>query len=86
MDPIRLEHPLVLLCEGAADQNFFRKMIEKRTGYPPFSFLDPYKYYGVTNFEKMLSAIQGDQKGFSRLKGILILADSAGRGNFSGQG
>ena len=78
MDPIRLKHPLVLLCEGAADQNFFRRLIERRTGYPPFNFLEPRDHHGVTAFGSMLRAIQGDQKGFSRLRGVLILADSAG--------
>ncbi|MGC9261039.1 MAG: DUF3226 domain-containing protein [Phycisphaerae bacterium] len=77
MDLIRLEHPLILLCEGAADQNFFKEMIEKRAGYPHFNYLNPTEHYGATNFEAMLKAIQGDQKSFSRLKGILILADSA---------
>ncbi len=65
-----------LLCEGAADQNFFKALSEKR-GLPKFDYLDPSKHYGVTNFKTMLMAIQGNIKSFSTLNGVLILADSA---------
>ncbi len=76
-NPILLEHQFTLLCEGAADQNFFLKLLEMRGGYPPFNCLDPKEHHGATNFNNMLKAIQGDQKSFSRQKGVLILADSA---------
>ncbi len=76
-EPIRQEHQFTLLCEGAADQNFVKALLKRRSGYPDFNFLDPKEHYGATNFEKMLTAIQGDQKSFSRLKGVLIIADSA---------
>lgn len=77
IDPIPQNHHFTLLCEGAADQSFFKIMLEKRGGYPPFNYLNPKEHYGATNFDKMLQAIQGDLKSFTHLKGVLILADSA---------
>ena len=76
-DTILLEHRFTLLCEGAADQNFVRELLKKRGSYPEFNFLDPKEHYSVSNFGRMLGQIQGDLKSFSRLKGVLIIADSA---------
>ena len=76
-DTILLEHRFTLLCEGAADQNFVKELLKKRGGLPEFNFLDPQKYYSASKFGEMLNAIQGDLKSFSRLKGVLIIADSA---------
>ena len=76
-DPISLKHEFTLLGEGAADQNFVKELLKKRGGFPEFNFLDPQKYFSVSNFGKMLNAIQGDLKSFSRQKGVLIIADSA---------
>ncbi len=38
--------------------------------------LPPKDAYGVTNVGRMLLALKGDRSGFSKLKGILIVADS----------
>ena len=76
-NPSEQKHQFQLLCEGATDWNFFENLLEKRGGYPSFNRLDSKEHYGATNFDKMLNSIQGNQISFTRLKGILILADSA---------
>lgn len=75
---LELSNEVVLICEGSADKNFFRKLIEKRAGLPQFDipFPTPEKG-GVNAFEHWLRAIRGDQHGFSKLKGVLLVADSA---------
>jgi hypothetical protein len=74
--PVELKEELVLLCEGPADQNCFRKLLEKRQDIPRFSMLDPKQHWGVSGFERSLTAIKGDRHAFLRLKGVLIVADS----------
>src|SRR5216683_5691835 len=74
--PVTLTHELTILCEGAADQNFLRKMVETRALFPPFNFLPTKEFYGSTNFGKMLLALKGDSHAFSRMKGVLVVADS----------
>ena len=74
---VRLEHDVVLLCEGQADQNFLRKLTEKRGGFPEFDTLPPTaEHSGATNFGRMLQALRGDRIGFSRIKRVVIVADS----------
>jgi hypothetical protein len=76
--PIELKEELVLLCEGEADKNFFRKLIQKREGLPRFDIPFPFENLGGKDaFAKMLRAIRGDRHGFARIRGLLIVADSA---------
>ena len=76
--PIELKHELVLLCEGLADQKFFRALMTVRKDFPPFDMLEPNnELSGAGGFQKMLVAIRGDRKGFSRIKGVLVVVDSA---------
>jgi hypothetical protein len=76
--PLQLREEFVLLCEGSADQEFFRKLIEKRPGLPKFDLPFPTaKLHGNRAFEGMLDAVRGDLIGFPRIKGVLITADSA---------
>ena len=75
--PLKLEAELVLLCEGKADQEFFRKLMEKRSGFPKFDMPFPTdKLHGNGAFGGMLETIRGDMIGFPRIKGVLIVADS----------
>jgi hypothetical protein len=74
---VKLEAELVLLCEGEADRQFFRKFSEKRAGLPSFDIPFPTdRLHGNTAFGDMLVAIRGDRVSFRRIKGILIIADS----------
>jgi hypothetical protein len=74
--PLTIEHDIVILCEGPADQNFIKKLIEVRGGFAPIDFLPPDQFYGHTNFDRMLIALKGTGLSFTRIKGILIVADS----------
>lgn len=74
--PVELRHEHVILCEGLADQNFLRKMQEHRAGIPAFDMLPPNEHHGSGNFGRMLLALRGDRVGFTRLRGVLIVADS----------
>jgi hypothetical protein len=74
--PIELKEELLLLCEGLADQNCFRKLLERAQDIPRFSMLDPKEHHTVSGFEQSLTAIKGNKLAFSRLKGVLIVADS----------
>lgn len=76
--PIELKENLVLLCEGDADKNFFRKLVQKRDQLPKFDIPFPFENLGGKDaFAKMLRAIRGDRHGFARVRGVLIVADSA---------
>lgn len=75
---MELKEKLVVLSEGLADKNFLTTLMNKRKGYPAFDA--PYpdtKLHGSSAFQKMLSAIRGDQKSFTQVRGVLIVADSA---------
>lgn len=75
-----LSKEVIIICEGAADKNFFRKLIEKRSGLPQFDIPFPMQgkdLGGVNAFKHWLEAIRGDRRGFSKLKGVLLVADSA---------
>jgi hypothetical protein len=75
--PLRLEAELVLLCEGEADRQFFRKLVEKRSGFPKFDIPFPNgQLYGNSAFGRMLEAIRGNKIAFARIRGVLIVADS----------
>jgi hypothetical protein len=75
--PLKLEAELVLLCEGKADRQFFRKFLEKRSRLAKFDIPFPTeKLHGSGAFAGMLQAIRGDRVGFARVKGVLIVADS----------
>lgn len=75
--PVRLEAELILLCEGEADRQFFRKLTEKRGGFPKFDI--PFPNDGLAGsgaFSTMLTAIRGNRINFPRIRGVLIMADS----------
>jgi hypothetical protein len=75
--PLTLKSEFVLLCEGGADRQFFRKLTEKRAGLAKFDFPFPTdKLHGNGAFGGMLMALRGDRVGFARLKGVLVVADS----------
>jgi hypothetical protein len=75
--PLLLTEELVLCCEGDADRQFIRKMIEKRAGLPNFDMPFPTeRLYGNRAFGGMLEAIRGNRVHFPRIKGVLIVADS----------
>ena len=77
---LELSKEVLIICEGTADKNFFRKLIEKRSGLPQFDIPFPLPSKdlgGVSAFEHWLKAIRGDRHGFSKLKGVLLVADSA---------
>jgi hypothetical protein len=74
--PIELKHEVTILCEGTADQNFIKKLIEARGGFPPVDFLPPNEFHGSANFGTMLLALTGAGHAFTRIKGVLIVADS----------
>jgi hypothetical protein len=81
-----LERDIVLLCEGYADQAFFRTLLKQRNTIPKFDvpfpearkdlFNETEPLHGKGSFGKMLKALRGDARSYSRLKGILIVADS----------
>jgi hypothetical protein len=72
-----LKEELVLCCEGEADQRFIRKLIDNR-GLRSFDMPFPTKQlHGNKAFGGMLEAIRGDKANFPRIKGVLIVADSA---------
>lgn len=74
---MELNEALVVLSEGEADKKFLTAMMKSRPGYPAFDAPFPNElHHGNTSFGKMLSAIQGDPRGFSRVRGVLIVADS----------
>jgi hypothetical protein len=75
-DILELKEELVFLCEGKADQNFLRKLTKKRDGFPEFDTLDPDKFYSNNQFDRMLTALKGNAIAFSKIKGVLIVADS----------
>ncbi|ACX95780.1 DUF3226 domain-containing protein [Halothiobacillus neapolitanus] len=77
---MEIKNEVVIICEGAADRNFFRKLIEKRKELPGIDvpFPVPGKDLGGINaFQHWLKAIRGDRHAFSRIKGVLLVADSA---------
>lgn len=76
---VELKNEVIIICEGKADVNFFKKLIEKRSGLPKFDILPTPtdQRGGVDAFEHWLKAIRGDRHGFSKLKGVLLVADSA---------
>jgi hypothetical protein len=71
-----ITNEVIILCEGAADQSFIKKLIALPGGFPPIDFLPPEIYYGRDRFDQMLSALKGTGVSFSRIKGVLIIADS----------
>jgi hypothetical protein len=84
--PFALKHEVVILCEGRADKAFFKKLITKRN-MPGFDVpfpedtdeLDGGKkpLGGVGAFADMLRALRANPETFARLKGVLLVADSA---------
>lgn len=77
---MKLEADFVLLCEGDADRQFFRKITERRAGLPRFDLPFPTdRLHGSGAFGGMLRALRGDRVGFARVQGILIMADSTDR-------
>jgi|HubBroStandDraft_1064217.scaffolds.fasta_scaffold339752_2 hypothetical protein len=75
--PFTLRHEVVILCEGAADQNFLKALMAQRGGFPPVDFIPPSEgISGRTGFGPGLRALVGSGVPFARLKGVLCIADS----------
>lgn len=73
-----LKEELVLLSEGDADKEFLRAIITTKGSFPGFDFPFPNKrFHGRNAFGQMLHALRGDPTGFAKLKGVLIVGDSA---------
>lgn len=89
-EPHRLEANLVMLCEGASDNEFFERLIEKNK-LPPFSFPFPPHpkfvvdgapaLHGRDGFINMLTRLNDYFKLVpelnARMKGILLAVDAA---------
>ncbi|HLI67062.1 MAG TPA: DUF3226 domain-containing protein [Caulobacteraceae bacterium] len=73
--PAALEHEALVLCEGAADQNFLRKLLANRGGFPPVDFLPHDAFHGRDGFGRMIATVR-PLEAFRRIRGVLIVADS----------
>lgn len=67
-----INRPLLIICEGVADENFFLKLIEQRS-LPEFVVVPA---NGTGNLGKTLKGLRADAAGFAQLKAIIIAADS----------
>jgi hypothetical protein len=83
-EPHRIEHNLVMLCEGKSDNEFFKKLLASRR-LPDFSFPfppegDPRDLHGLGGYLPMLQRLESyltfDPALKDRLKGILIVVDA----------
>jgi hypothetical protein len=75
----QISRQFALLCEGPADQIFFKKLFAQRriNGFDiPTHRQMGDKDYGVDAFGKLLNSLAGDPSGYAGLRGILIVADS----------
>ena len=76
--------PFVILCEGPADQIFFERLLSKHKinnfDVPPHTHYG--KYYGWQSLGFMLRSLAGDAATYSRLTGVLIIADNATNSTF----
>lgn len=72
--------PFVILCEGPADQIFFERLLNKQKikGFdvPPHTHFGN-KYHGWSGLGFMLRSLAGDPASYSKLSGVLIIADNA---------
>ena len=85
--PFVLKHEFVILCEGRADKAFFRKLIDKRNITPNFDIPFPEEpeeleddakaLASVGAFANMLRALRANPAAFARIKGVILIADSA---------
>lgn len=85
--PFSLKHEFVILCEGRADKAFFRKLIDKRNITPKFDVPFPEEpeelgdddkaLASVGAFANMLRALRANPATFARIKGVILIADSA---------
>jgi len=82
--PFLITKEFVILCEGAADQVFFERLLSQRKitdfdipphGHPPQGYLG--RHFGVDGLGGMLRTLAGDAIGYAKLKGVLIIADAA---------
>jgi hypothetical protein len=72
-----LSREIIVLCEGAADQNFLKKLMENRGGFPEVDFLPATQdHAGRSGFGRGLTAIAGMGLPFTKLRAVLIVADS----------
>lgn len=77
--PLRIESGFILLGEGDADRRFFQKLVSARGIKPELAvpFIGSARQFnGNTAFSEMLAALQGTMAAFTRVKGIMIVADS----------
>jgi hypothetical protein len=77
-----LTKQLVILCEGAADQVFFKKLLDI---HDIFDFdIPPHgKHHGWSGTGHMLRSLAGDASAYKNLKGVLIIADNANETTFA---
>jgi hypothetical protein len=75
--PLQITNEVTILCEGAADRNFLQRLMESRGGFPPVDFLPDKKFSGQGGFKPALMALEGTGVSFRKIRGILIVADSA---------
>jgi hypothetical protein len=76
----RLTNELVVLCEGDADKQFLRKLSKLRPGMPKYDLPFPTdKLHGNSSFDGMLTALSGAGVEFDKIRGVLIVADSASK-------
>lgn len=67
----------VLLSEGFADKNFLHQLSKESLAELSFSFPFPTdKFYSVSMFNRMLSALRADKIGLGYILGIILVADS----------
>ena len=72
---LELKHELLIICEGKADENFIKKLIEVRIDEYDFPQFDILNTEGKDNFDKKLLSIKGNRH-FENIRAILIMADS----------
>jgi hypothetical protein len=77
--PFSITKEFVILCEGAADQVFFDRLLKERgiayVDVPRHEDLG--RHYGWQGLGRMLNGLAGDPAGYSKIKGVLLIADSA---------
>jgi hypothetical protein len=74
----QLTKKFVLICEGPADQIFFKNLFDRRKirnfDIPQHKNIGG--YYGWPSLGRTLRGLAGDPGGYAQLKGIVVIADS----------
>lgn len=75
-----LTREFVLLCEGEIDKTFFDNLLAQRKikniDVPPHKVDETPAHRGVQALGRFLKAVSGDAAWYSKLRGVLIIADS----------